>query len=166
MNKLSEDFRIGTLGAVAGLLSSSVILLIARIDSYYNWLRGASYAYERVEDLSWVPASVWHIILSVVASLLVHRYLKDQIKSPFLLWQVIGGTALFGWGLTAFLLVSVHCVVHGNLVAVRSVERFVVSDEVWFIARYVATVLACNVLYGSVISASSQQYVEQIDSEI
>ena len=163
MNKLREDFRIGTLGAAAGLFSSSVTLLIARIDSYYNWLRGASYAYERVEDLWWVPASVWHIILSVVASLLIHRYLKNQIKSPFQLWQVVGGTSLFGWGLTAFLLVSLHCVVHGDLTAVRSLERFVASDEVWLIARYVATVLACNVLYGSVINASSQQYVEQME---
>ena len=166
MSKLSEDVSIGILGVAAGLFSSSVTLLIARIDGYYAWLRRLNYAHERVEDLWWVPASVWHIILSVVASLLIHRYLKDHIRSPFLLWQVIGSTSLFGWALTAFLVVSLRCIVEGDLSVLRSLEYFVISDKALLIAKFVATVFACNVLYGSVMSASSRQYVEQFDLEV
>ena len=167
MSKLSEDLRIGTLGAAAGLFSSSITLLIARIDTYYAWIRESDYgAYGRVDDLWWVPASTWHIILSVVASLLIHRYLANRLRSPFLLWQVVGFTSLFGWGLTAFLALSLNCVVHGNLDAVWSLEYFVTSGEALLVAKYVATVFACNVLYGSVISASSRQYIEQFDSEV
>ena len=84
MNKLSEDLRIGILGAAAGLFSSSITLLIARIDTYYDYLSKIQertyYAYERVERLEWIPVSVWHIILSVVASLLVHRYLTTHLR--------------------------------------------------------------------------------------
>ena len=65
---------------------------------------------ESVEGLSWVPVSVWHIILSVVASLLVHRYMTIHLRSPFLLWQVVGITSLYGWALTAFLIVSMGCI--------------------------------------------------------
>ena len=164
MSKLREDIGIGTLGVAAGLLSSSVTLLIARIDTYYTWLRDSSYReYQRVDDLWWVPASVWHIILSVVASLLIHRYLATRLRSPFLLWQVVGITSLLGWALSFVLVVGLRCVVTGNL----SSSQFVFdSDDVLLIAKYVATVFACNVFYGSVISASSRQYVEKFDSEV
>lgn len=166
MSKLSEDLSIGILGAAAGLFSSSVTLLIARIDAYYAYLsriQEETYrCYETVEGLWWIPVSVWHIILSVVASLLVHRYLTIRPRSPFLLWQVVGISSLFGWALTFVLAVSIDCVMSGNL---DSLERSVNSNEVWFIGKYVATVFACNVFYGSVMSAASRQYVQQFDSE-
>jgi hypothetical protein len=166
VNKLTEDFRIAILGAAAALFSSSVTLLIARIDTYYAylaWLRESGYSdYQRVEDLSWIPASVWHVILSVVASLLVHRYLTTQLRSPFLLWQVIGMSSLLGWALTFVLAVSLRCIVLGNL---SSLEGLVQSEDLLLVGKYAATVFACNVLYGSVISASSRQYVEQFESE-
>lgn len=167
MSKLREDFSIGLLGAAAGLFSSSMTLLIARIDAYYTYLarlRETTYYDDmaRVEGLSWVPASVWHIILSVVASLLIHRYLMTHLRSPFLLWQVVGITALFGWALTALLVVSMNCVVNGSL---RSLEYLMDSDSALLIAKYAATVSICNVFYASVISTSSRQYVEKFDAE-
>ena len=166
MSKLNEDLSIGILGVAAGLFSSSITLLIARIDAYYAYLsriQETTYHYERgVEGLWWVPASVWHIILSVVASLLVHRYLATHLRSPFLLWQVVGISSLFGWALTFVLAVSMDCVMSGNL---NALERSVNSREVWLVGKYVATVFACNVLYGSVMSAASRQYVEKFDSE-
>jgi len=80
VNKLSEDLRIVILGVAAGLFSSSVTLLIARVDSYYaylSWREEIHYGpYDRgVEDLWWVPLCFWHILLSVVTCVLVHRYL-------------------------------------------------------------------------------------------
>ena len=86
MSKLIEDVRIATLGAAAALLSSSVTLLIDRVDTYYVSLQENYFPYERgVLSLWWLPATLWHIILSVVASLVVHRYLATRVKSPFVL---------------------------------------------------------------------------------
>ena len=168
MSKLSEDVRIGILGAAAGLFSSSVSLLIARIDSYYSYisrLGEINYPqYDRpVEDLSWIPTCAWQIVLSVVASLLVHRYLASRFKSPFLLWQVVGIASLFGWALTLFLAVSLECLVRGNL---YPLEQLAASDIVGPIAKYTSTVFACSVFYGSVINASYRQYTYQLESEV
>jgi hypothetical protein len=167
VNKLREDLRIGILGAAAGLFSTGIVLLIARIDAYYAYLSriqedGYIY-YERVDGLLWIPISVWHIILLVVASLLVHRYLTTRLRSPFLLWQVIGITSLFGWVLTAFLIVSMSCVMEGDL---SSLEHLLKSDDALLIAKYAATASTCNVFYASVISASSRQYVAQLEQEV
>ena len=163
MSKLREDLSIGILGAAAGLFSFSIILLVARIEAYYRYLEDTYEAYHRVEGLDWIPISVWHIILSVVASLLVHRYLKTDLRSPFLLWQVVGVSSLFGWTLTAFLILGMSCVMEGDL---SSLEYALNPNKALLIAKYVATVFACNVFYGSVISASSRQYVEKFDSEV
>ena len=160
MSKLREDFRIGMLGAAAGLFSLSVALLIARVDAYYgylSWLAETNYGrYERgVEDLWWIPFGFWHILLSVVASLMVHRYLKMRVRSPFMLWQVVGLTALLGWGLSVFLAVSLECVSRGNP---HPLEHLLNLVELGSIAKYVSAVFACNVVYGSVMQASSRQY--------
>ena len=167
MSKLREDLGIGLLGAAAGLFSISLTLLIARIDTYYAYLarlRDETYdAYASVDRLEWIPVSVWHIILSVVASLMVHRYLTTHLRSPFLIWQLVGVTSLFGWVLTVLLILSMGFVIEGDL---RSLEYTVSTEKALVIAKYAATVFACNVLYGSVMSASSRQYVEQFDSEL
>jgi hypothetical protein len=167
VNKLREDLRIGILGAAAGLFSTGIVLLIARIDTYYAYLsriqEDGYINYERVDGLLWIPISVWHIILLVVASLLVHRYLTTRLRSPFLLWQVVGITSLFGWVLTAFLIVSMSCVMEGDL---SSLEHLLKSDDALLIAKYAATASTCNVFYASVISASSRQYVAQLEQEV
>lgn len=167
VSKLTEDIRIATLGAAAGLLSSSVTLLVDRIDAYYTWLETlnygpASYA-TGVERLWWLPVTVWHMLMTVVASLMVHRYLASRIRSPFLLWQVVGITALLGWGLTFFLAASLEAVGRGNL---NFLMHELNSDMVVLLAKYVSTVFACNVFYGSVMNASSRQYTKQLDSEL
>lgn len=165
MSKLIEDVRIATLGAAAALLSCSVTLLVARIDAHYAWNNEINYtSYEpRVENLWWLPATVWHMILSVVASLVVHRYLANRLKSPFLLWQVVGITSLFGWVLTLVLIVSMESVSRGDL---KFLWDLMNSDKLPLIAKYVSTVFACNVFYGSVMNASSRQYAKQLDSQI
>ncbi len=167
MRKLAQDLRLGLLGAAAALFAGSVTLLIARIDTYYaylTWMSETDAHYDRgVEGLWWVPAFVWHMLISVVASLVVHRYMANRLRSTFLLWQVVGGVSLLGWGLTAFLLVGLDWVMTGRLL---SLERLMNSVEFGLIAKYVATTIACNVVYGSVMHASSRQYVEQLDSNL
>jgi hypothetical protein len=163
MRKLIEDARIGLLGAAAGLFSSSVLLLIDRIDRYYAYLSSIDADYNKgLRELWWLPVSFWHVLLSVVASFLVHRYLTNRVRSPFLLWQVVGITTLLGWGLSIFLLVSLQCVMSGDL---DPFEHLVLSTDVAAIAKYVSVAFACNVFYGSVINASSRQYAEQFESD-
>lgn len=171
MSKLREDLTIGILGAAAGLFSTSITLLIARIDAYYAYLarmQEETYrCYERVEALSWIPASVWHIILSIVASLVVHRYLATRVRSPFLLWQFIGISSLFGWALTAFLVVSMSCVIEGDLSTLEYlIEQLIRTENGMLVAKYAATVSTCNVFYGSIVSASSRQYEPKFDSDM
>lgn len=165
MDKLIKDLRVGTLGAAAGLFSSSVTLLVARIDSYYHYLSLRSEtdygSYHAVDGLLWMPAFVWHLLLSVVATLLVHRYLTIRPRSTFLLWQVIGLASLVGWVFTAFLVIGLDCVMNGNL---NTLQRAANSDEIATIAKYVSTVFACNVFYGCVMHFSSQQYTEEFVS--
>lgn len=164
MSKLREDLRVGILGAAAGLFSMSVALLIGRIDYYYKylaWREETIYeSYCNVEGLWWIPITFWHILLSAVASLVAHRYLRTGLSSPFLLWQVIGIGSLLGWGLTVFLAVSMECVSRGNL---NSIQHLMNVVDLPNVAKYVSAVFACNVLYGSVMKASSRQYTEQFD---
>jgi hypothetical protein len=53
-------------------------------------------------------------------------------------------------------------VIEGDL---RFLEYLIKPDDALLIAKYAATVSTCNVLYASVISASSRQYLAQLDSE-
>lgn len=165
MSKLLEDLRAGVLGGAAGVFSIGVILLIARVDSYYDYLSSfETTSFGRygqgVENLWWIPFSVWHVVLSVAASLLVHRYLTMRAKSPFLLWQLIGAASLLGWGLTFLAGFIIDGVMQGNL---HSVERTMNSVEAGYLAKYLSAAFACNVFYGSVIAASSRHYIEQLD---
>ena len=166
MSKLREDFRVGILGAAAGLFAISIALLIARIDAYYAylaWLHETNYwgtNHEGVEDLWWIPVAIWHLMLSVTASLLAHRHLTTRLRSPFLLWQVIGFASLLGWSVTFLLIMSIDCLMSGNL---HPVQTLFASDDIAVITKYVSSAFACNVFYGSMIQASSRQYTAQFD---
>jgi hypothetical protein len=168
MSKLREDLRVGVLGAAAGLFSISVALMIARIDTYYaylSWLEETNYgdSYRQAEDLWWLPVLIWHLILSITASLLAHRHLTTRLNSPFLLWQVVGLASLLGWGLTVLLVVGMECVMRGDLSAL---ERTVNSAPILNIAKYVSAAFACNVFYASVMKASAKQYTAQLDEPL
>lgn len=166
MNKLKEDVRAGVLGAAAGLFAISVSLLIARVDAYYaylSWLNETHYReryYEGVENLWWIPVGIWHLILSITASLLAHRYLTTRLRSPFLLWQVIGTASLLGWGLTFLLMLSIDCLMTGRL---HPLQPIFVSNDAAMVAKYLATGFACNVVYASVMKASVSQYTAQLN---
>lgn len=167
MRKLIEDLRIVMLGAAAGLFSSSVLVLINRIDTYYASLQELNnedqFCYTSgYHELWWLPLTLWHVLLAVAASLLVHRYLTNRIRSPFLLWQAIGITTFVGWGLSVVLLVGLQCVIRGNL---YPLERLANPSDLVDLAKYVSVLFAGNVFYGSVINASSRQYAEQFESD-
>lgn len=168
MKKLREDLSIALMGAAAGFLSSTLTFLIYRIEAYYAYLSSIEEAYkfdyERgLRELWWLPPILWHMVLSVVAAFLVHRYLKHHFKSPFLLWQVVGFTAMLGWVLTAFVAFSLESIMRGQL---ASLEFFMNAQKLTELAKYASAVFACNVFYSSVINAASRQYEEHFETEI
>ena len=157
MSKLRRDLRLAMAGACAGLFSVSVFLLGHRVLVFYDYLafrRASGYEtpFEGVEDLWWVPVAVWHVVLSIVASLLVHRYLSNGRVSTFLRWQAIGVVVLFGWGLTMFTAISMDCLIRGNMQPVEQVWSMV---KIMPVVQFVAAIFASNVLYGTAIQAAS-----------
>ena len=168
MKKVREDLSIALMGAAAGLMSSTVIFLIYRIEAYYAYLSSIETAdqfdYERgLRELWWLPPILWHMVLSVVAAFLVHRYLKHHFKSPFLVWQVVGFTAMLGWVLTVFVGFTLESIMRGHLV---SLEYLLNAEKLLEFAKYASAVFACNVFYSSVINAASRQYAEHFETEV
>lgn len=166
MNKLREDIRVGMLGAAAGLFSLSICLMLARIDAYYAYLSWLSEThntdtyYDGVENLWWIPVGIWHLILSITASLLVHRHLTTRLRSPFLLWQVIGMSSLVGWGVTFLLMYSIDCLMTGRL---HPIQPIFLADDAVIVAKFLSAGFACNVVFASVMKASARQYTAQFD---
>ena len=161
MSKLKTDFSVALAGMCSGLFAVSLFLLAERIDTYYaylGWLRETNYrlTYDRgVENLWWVPVALWHVVLSIVASLLIHRHLATGRVSTFLRWQVIGFMALVGWGLTFAIGVGMECLSHGNL----SLWHTWSYTELITVTQFVAAVFASNVLYGSAVQAASSERI-------
>ena len=159
MNKLSSDFRIATLGAVGGLFTFSVFLLIDRVDSFYEYLSRAGEeaygSYSNVMDLWWIPSAFWHALLFAFASLAAHRYLAGRRMSPFLLWQVVGALSLSGWLLTLFTAAGLECLRTGNLYSLEVLANLLFTS---FTVKFVAAVSACNVAYSSLIQSAASHY--------
>jgi hypothetical protein len=82
------------------------------------------------------------------------------VRSPFLLWQVIGIASLLGWGVTVFLAIGMGCLMRGDL---YPVEHLFNSDVTVNITKYVSAAFASNVLYSSIVKSSSRQYNAQFD---
>ena len=163
MSKLREDVSVAMVGAAVGLFSISLFLLVARVEAYYDylsWLEEESYAnYERgVEDLWWIPVAFGHLLLSVMASLIAHRYLATRVKSPFLVCQAVGILALLGWGLAFFIAIGLQCLMRGET---GSLEHVINSVRFGYLAKYISVVLAGNVLFGSAMLGSSRPHVEE-----
>jgi len=163
MSKLRRDLSLAVAGACSGLFSVSVFLLAARVVAYYDYLRFLKIneyeaSHYQVEDLWWVPVVVWHVILSIVASLLMHRYLPASRTSTFLRWQAIGFVVLAAWGFTAFLAVGMECLIRGNT---TPVEQFYDMFKLVPVAQFVAVIFASNVLYGSAVQTAATEKVSE-----
>ena len=163
MNKLQRDLKVVLSGACCGLFSSSLFLLAARINSYYaylRWNRTNNYSdyYRGAEDLWWIPIVAWHVVLTIVASLLMHRYLAIERVSSFLRWQAIGLAALIGWAFTIIIGSSLECLARGNTISIEQISH---TFNFIVIAQFIATVFAANVLYGSAIQAASSEDIHE-----
>ena len=159
MGKLRRDLAVAMAGACSGLFAVSVFLLAARVVSFYEYLgfretNGYATRYNGVEDLWWMPVVLWHVVLSILASLLINRYLASGRASIFLRWQAIGLVALCGWGLTLFIGTGLECLLRGNSKPIDEVFSLFAFAPV---TQFVAAVFASNVLFGSAIQAASTE---------
>ena len=161
MDKLRADFRTGMLGAFGGLFTFAVFLLVDRVVVYYDYMarimETSEYYGVHVEDLRWMPFSVWHVLLFVLSSFVVHRYFARRVASPFLLWQLIGLAALCAWGLSFSTVLVIDELMHPGF---SSLERLMSVADNLHVARFVATVAASNVVYASFIQSAARQYTE------
>ena len=161
MSKLRRDLRIALAGGGCGLFGVSVFLLAERVDAYYayvRWLQETHYAgtyYRAVEDLWWIPVTFWHVVLSIIASFLMHRYLASDRVSPFLRWQAIGLVALVGWGITGFGGIGMVCLSRGTISPIEEIGDHL--GQLISVAQFVAAVFASNVLYGTAVQAAYAQ---------
>ena len=157
MSKLRRDLSVVLAGACCGLFGVSVFLLADRVNSYYaylGWLQEShsEFRYDRgVEDLSWVPLVLCHMVLSVTAALMVHRYQANSRVSPFLRWQAIGLVSLFGWGATILAIVGAETLMSGRLPVLGNLSWIKLIG----VAQFIAAVFASNVLFGSAVQAAS-----------
>ena len=157
MSKLRRDLSVILAGACCGLFGVSVFLLADRVNNYYaylGWLQEgpSDFRYDRgVETLSWVPVVLWHMVLSVTAALMVHRYQANSRVSPFLRWQAIGLVSLFGWGATILTVVGAETLMRGSLPPLGNLSWIKLIG----VAQFIAAVFASNVLFGSAVQAAS-----------
>ncbi len=164
MSKLRRDLRLAMAGACSGLFSVSMYLLAARVTTYYDYLQfinanGYEIKYEAVvEDLWWIPITAWHVVLSIVASLLVHRYVATGRVSTFLRWQAIGFLPLIGWVLSAFIAISLECLIRGRSWPIEQVWGMIKFIP---LAQFVAAVFASNVLYGTAVQAAAAESLNE-----
>jgi hypothetical protein len=151
-------------GACSGLFSVSMFLLAGRVTAFYDYLRfREDYGYNErygagVEDLWWIPVVAWHLVLSIVGSLLIHRYLPAGRVSTFLRWQVIGFVVLIGWALSLFTAIGVDCLVRGSTWPIgQALGMFKFIS----VAQFVAAVFASNVLYGTAVQVAAENLNER-----
>jgi hypothetical protein len=138
-----------------------VFLLIDRVVVYYDYMArvmaAEDYVAGHVEDLRWMPLSLWHVLLFVLSSFVAHRYFARRVGSPFLLWQLVGLAALCAWGLTLTTVLVMDELMHPGI---SSLERLMNVADLRYVAKFVATVLASNVVYASFIQSAARQYAE------
>ena len=162
MTKLRADFRTGMLGAFAGLFTFSVFLLADRVVVYHELMTrltewegcyGAA-----VENLWWMPVSLWHVLMFVLSSFVAHRYFARRVASTFLLWQLIGLAAFCAWGLTFSTVIAIDALMYPGK---PFFARLMDIADVPYVAKFIATVAASNVLYASFIQSAARQYAEE-----
>ncbi len=163
MSKLRRDLRLAMAGACSGLFSVSMYLLAARVTTYYDYLRfmkanGYTIDESAVEDLWWIPVVAWHVVLSILGSLLIHRYMTTGRVSTFLRWQATGFVTLIGWALSLFIAVSIDCMVRGNTWPIEQAGNMF---KIMPVAQFVAAVFASHVLYGTAVQAAAAESLNE-----
>lgn len=172
-SKWLDRWRAVLLGAIGGLFSSAIYLMAYRAEEYLAELdyqkqlaldalnpNGVTICRMSIlNPLWWVDASIWHIILFVVASLLVHRYFSKRMNSVFLLWQSIGLMVIVGWGLTVlFGIILDGYLAKGVFPLDKIFEGIISTSNQRSAFKFVALILGINVIYGTLMQLAAKHY--------
>jgi hypothetical protein len=155
IRRISALFRSLVLGAINGALYSSVLFFFEyqRIKSL---IRGEIEA-EKLglppvqitsNTLNWPVISVLLVVFFVIASYAVHRYWVRLEKSPILLWQVVGISAVVGWNVIFLVLIWIEKVLTGQTL---DYERLTSQSAPLFGPISICLVMLTNSIYGLVL---------------
>jgi hypothetical protein len=168
-----DRWRVVVLSASGGLFSSAVYLMVYRVDEYLADLRYREELareaanpsgffvcrFDLTNPLWWVNASVWNIVLFLIAGILVHRYLRKRVSSVFFLWLWIGFSVILAWGITVLLGVVLDGYwIKGQFPLERIIGGFVYTSNQITGLKFVAVMLASSVVYGTLMQVAARLY--------
>jgi len=179
MNKFSNTSRLLLLSATNGLFSSSVLIVLDRVHSFYteqrfqDEMRDVERIYREtgthIQLINWQPVPFWwvkasgiNLLMFVIAGFIVHRFLAKHLKSVFLLWQVVGVTVIFEWALTFITVEGIHSLVTQRPFQWISQSPAPVREVVF---GFIVSTIAINIVYGVVIQVSAKYYSTEKESE-
>jgi hypothetical protein len=113
MNLRDKTWEAVKLGAINGLLFGTLSELIFRSMFLYERyvqhqtpISPGLHIQEAPYPFNWWYLPALFLVLVTLASLVVHRYLTQFIKSAVWLWLIIGIVAVFGCGIYAVIMAS------------------------------------------------------------
>jgi len=173
--KSKKVFNILLLGAVDGVFSSAVLVVIDRVNYYYDELRNKETLkeIERIFQetgthiLPWVPqrSPLWwigsaclNILMYVIASLAAHYLLAKRV-SMFLLWQIVSLIVILEWIIVSLIALSLEW-----LLTAKSVQwsQLMTSSDLGFALGYIGITIGINILYGASLHVSVRYYSEKV----
>ncbi len=103
----------------------------------------------------WLPFSIWHTILFVVAGFIARRYWSGPERSPFVFGQILGGIVLLGWILTLALITGLDYLAHPSGYTLDQALARLLS---WSGFRYLTSIFAGNVIYASLMQCAARHF--------
>lgn len=171
--KWLNRWRIVLLSAISGLFSSAIYLMVYRAEEYLAELRYQeelarealnpsgviACRFDLLKPLWWVDASIWHIILFIIAGLVAHRYLAKRVRSVFLLWQCIGLTVIAGWGITIlFGVIFDGYLMKSEFPLEKILEGIIYPSNQHSGLEFVSLMIGINVIYGTFMQVAAKHY--------
>jgi hypothetical protein len=159
MNILMSQCRASTLGAINGLLLGSMAELSRQV---YNGQRelerlaanGGSIidVSDPIKDMP-IVVLVSSVVFFTIASLLVHRYLANRLKTPILIWQIVGVVAVIG----ACLMTLVIALIDAPVTHQTFWDIISPAYKGWLFILGIVAVF--NLIYGTIIQISLKHYL-------
>jgi hypothetical protein len=150
------------LGALNGAIYSMVQFVLLR--GYYDYLIKLDAEYMERRGLSPVQVtdmlnkrvvSIWFVLAFTFASYIGHRYWRNLEKSPLLLWEAIGITAIVGWNVVVISLLWIENQLMGHSLGYESA---ISVTNTLFGPLSIGVVIVTNFVYGGVIGFLDKSY--------
>jgi hypothetical protein len=168
-------WRACILGAINGVLFGGTAEILREMYNDYQWRRITEES-ERLglspplmgDSLHWWAIPLWATVFFILTSLFVHKFWANRVKSPILLWQIIGVTGVTVWSIFWQTVVWLDGPPSEQRAIARDVKSLLAGDSFydlitsrsilqdWLIC--LALVVVMNLIYGAVIQLSVSLY--------